>query len=308
MPRHEGSSGQEIADVIRAWQPRRLDPQQSEALAAAMPQVREWVAASAPLSVRAARRRLWATTRLAVWAHREIGTVDPAVVLHPHNVQHFVAHVCADRPAGWRRTARVALTRVGRAVNLPHWAPDAPSLGRCDVADPYSAHDERGFVLAAALPGRANRIARMWVVCAALGAGLRGPEIAGCGTDEIVAVGTDRLGVHIRGRNPRLVPLRAAYTDTARQVLAEAPSGSFLSGTSRQPAHQIAHRLIASGESLVLRRARSTWLTAHLRAGTPLWALRVIAGPVSADTLNALLGRIAADSPGEDAAAEGLRA
>ena len=63
---------------------------------------------------------------------------------------------------------------------------------------------------------------------------------------------------------------------------------------------------IGRGRGLSLPRARSTWLTAHLRAETPLLALIEIARPLSAVTLNDLLATVAV-SP-EEAAAKGLRA
>ena len=44
---------------------------------------------------------------------------------------------------------------------------------------------------------------------------------------------------------------------------------------------------------LSLRRARNTWLVAHLRANTPWLAACVIAGPVAAYKLNALMAYVA---------------
>ena len=41
--------------------------------------------------------------------------------------------------------------------------------------------------------------------------------------------------------------------------------------------------------ALSLRRARATWLTAHLEAGTPLPVLREMAGPLATATLDDLL-------------------
>ena len=56
-----------------------------------------------------------------------------------------------------------------------------------------------------------------------------------------------------------------------------------------------------------LRRARATWLTAHLVVGTPLLVLREIAGPLSAATLDDLLAAAHTISP-EQAVTEALRA
>ncbi len=58
---------------------------------------------------------------------------------------------------------------------------------------------------------------------------------------------------------------------------------------------------------LYLTRARSTWLQAHLLAGTPLAALRVIAGPLSLNTLTQLLSVATQNVDPEDAARQGLK-
>ena len=65
---------------------------------------------------------------------------------------------------------------------------------------------------------------------------------------------------------------------------------------------------IGRGRGLSLRRARNTWLTAHLHAETPLLALREMAGPLDVATLNGLLAASAASISAEQAAIKGLRA
>ena len=60
------------------------------------------------------------------------------------------------------------------------------------------------------------------------------------------------------------------------------------------------------GAGLVLRRARTTWLAAHIEAGTGLAVLRAIAGPVSPSTLTALMSETAAELDPLEAACRGL--
>ena len=60
--------------------------------------------------------------------------------------------------------------------------------------------------------------------------------------------------------------------------------------------------------NLSLRRARATWLTAHLVAGTPPLVLRKIAGPVSAATMDDLLAATGHTVSPEQAVIKGLRA
>lgn len=59
--------------------------------------------------------------------------------------------------------------------------------------------------------------------------------------------------------------------------------------------------------SLSLRRARATWLTAHLVAGTPLPVLREVAVPLSAATLDDLLAATPAVTA-DQAVTEALKA
>ena len=73
------------------------------------------------------------------------------------------------------------------------------------------------------------------------------------------------------------------------------------------PPARAANRIRIGDMSLSLRRARSTWLTAHLEAGTSLPVLREVAGPLAAATLDDLLGATTDVSP-EQAVTEALRA
>ena len=277
-------------------------------LGVVMVHVRCWVAAAAPASAKTARTLMWATTRLAVWAYLALGSVDPTIVLHPHNIQHFVSHVSADRSPAWRHAARSALCRVGRAANRDGWAPSLPQFGRPGRPRPYSSEMEAGFGLAAVMPGRSHRVGRMWVVCAGFGAGLLGPEIAVAGPQDLLALAGGRVAVRVGGTNPRLVPLRSAYTDMALRASQAAEGARFIAAEGRNAVTSIAGRLTVAGEGLSLRRARVTWLAAHVTAGTSLAALHVISGRVGTQTLDSVLAHLAADMSPEQAALEGLQA
>ena len=273
-----------------------------------MPLVRAWVTAAAPASVSTAKTLLWATTRLAVWAYLTLSSVDPTVVLHPHNVQHFTTVVCKKRSQRYRHAARSALCRVGRAANPDGWDPLVPEFGRKGVPAPYSYETEAGFGLAAVMPGRSHRVARMWVVVGSLGAGLLGPQIAEAGPQNLVAMIGGRVGVQIGGDKPRLVPVRAAYTDLALRASQAADGDRFITGKGRNAVTSVTGRLTVAGEGLSLRRARVSWLAAHVTAGTNLAALHIISGRAGAQTLDSVLAHVAADMSPQDAAIEGLKA
>ena len=76
----------------------------------------------------------------------------------------------------------------------------------------------------------------------------------------------------------------------AQQRVFIPPIGSS-QATTAHAVHVVTRRLgPVNTQGLSLRRARSTWLSAHLVAGTPLASLRRVAGPLSSNTLDGLLG------------------
>ncbi len=168
-------------------------------------------------------------------------------------------------------------------------------------------------MLAANLPKR-NRVGRRWVVCASLGAGMTGAEAVLSMPKDLVELNGGRLAVTVRGLNPRLVPIRAAYTSLAREAVKAAGSARFVQGDNDNAAALIAAKISGRPTSareathLSLRRARNTWLVAHLRATTPWPVLRVIAGPVSAYKLNALMAHDAEGFDPDEAVQRGLSA
>ena len=92
--------------------------------------------------------------------------------------------------------------------------------------------------------------------------------------------------MRVRGRNRRLVPIRTDYTDLARAATNASATDRFVPTNARNIVHNTVSKL---EPRLSLPRARSTWLVAHLTAGTPLGVLRMIGGPLSANTLDGLL-------------------
>lgn len=295
-----------VEAVLESWYPRCLSPDEEAVVAEVLPAVRSWVVAAAPASPKAARTLLWATLRLAVWGYRSLGSTDPEVVLDPHNVEHWSNYFNKHRPDRWRRDARARVRQVSRAVKPQAWPPRPLALVPPTVAKPYSRIEEEAFALDASMPGRAHRAARMWVVCASFGAGMRGPEIRSVGPQDLVDLPDGRVGVDVAGRHSRLVPLRAEYTAMALQA-ADAVTGSkFIASDGQDPVQTIARRIGPSG--LALRRARSTWLAAHIVANTPLAALHTVAGQLSVQTLGELIEQARAGLTPHQAAHQALGA
>ncbi|MDE0231077.1 MAG: hypothetical protein OXI56_01310 [bacterium] len=299
----------EVQAKVISWRPANSTEADLGAVEPLLPTVRAWVELARPREVRQAARYMRAAVGIAEWADRSLGTLDPTVVLDPRNVEYWSMKLNSHQSVRWRERTRSALRVLGRAVNPQGWPPPTQKVGRQDVARPYTPREERVFRLASRLPGRDNRARRLWVVAAALGAGLSGVEIAAAHTGDLLDIGNGRLAIEVRGRNLRLTPLRQDYTDLARASADMAATERFIGGDIHNAVHSVTRRLDpGNGQGFSLRRARSTWLTAHLVAGTPLALLRKVAGPLSANTLDGLLGYAAASTDDQTAVTGALDA
>ena len=259
----------------------------------------------------AARRLMWALAPFGAWAYKTLGSFT-AHSVNDRNVEVWVMSVNGHRPQGWRNASRAALRQVGRTVNPAGWPETPDAVGRPPACAPYNAAEEALLMVAARLPGVDDPAAALWVAAASCGAGMRGPEIGAAEIGDLTEVGEGRLVVQVRGRDSRLVPIRACWTDAARQavqLVKERPEACprFICSRDRNAAARAANRVNFGDTSLSLRRARATWLTAHLEAGTPLPVLREVAGPLSAATLDDLLAATSAVTT-ERSVTEALRA
>ena len=299
----------DVTVVLERWHPGGWTDDDRQVLEPLMGTVRDWVAAARPQNAERARWFLRCTAGLTVWVYRSLGTTDVRTVLRPENVEYWVFKVNSHRSMGWRENVLWTLRTVGRAVYAEAWPSPARQIGRSAIAVPYTAREELAFRRTAKLPGRLNRTQRLWIVAGALGAGLQGKQVATARVEDLSEVDTGRLAVRVRGKNPRLTPIRNQYTALARLAVQGAGEGRFVQNGGRNLVYNICARLDpGDGEGLVLRRTRSTWLLAHLAAGTPLPALKQIAGPVSMNTLDGLLGNMELTLDHTEAAREALRA
>ncbi|MDE0233981.1 MAG: hypothetical protein OXM62_03135 [bacterium] len=289
----------DVTDVLERWRPANWNKSDLRTLEALLPAVRGWVRQTEPSDAAKTRRLLLAASGIAVWALRSFGNTDPTVVFHPSNIEAWTMTVCSDKSMRWRETTRSRLRAMGRVVNPDGWPSPTRQVGRQQIAQPYKPVEERVFRLVGGLPGGATRRQRLWIVCGSLGAGLRGTEIAACRTGDLENIADGRLAVRVRGRHPRLVPIRADYTDLAQAAISASAKDRLVFPDSGDVVHTTARRL---RPALSFRRARSTWLVAHLTAGTPLGVLRRVAGPVALSTLDELLP-FAADAVDDQTAA-----
>jgi hypothetical protein len=98
------------------------------------------------------------------------------------------------------------------------------------------------------------------------------------------------LAVRFPEPSPRLVPIRARYTDMVREAVELSGGGRFLERGSREKGphgrwvdmHEVwrAAEVIGIGQ-LQPARMRNTWICAHLSNGTPLPHLAKLCGFVN---------------------------
>ena len=272
-----------------------------------MPEARRIVALVGPADVHEYRRLMRAVTELVAWRVRSGEAFDPEVDLHPDGIDYFVNRVCVDRSDGWRRDRQWVLGRIGRLV-VPRLHPvKRRGVGASRGVDPYSVIEQEALLVIAGLACDLGRVEQGWLVVAALGAGLKGPEVKAARPGDVFDAGDGRLGVRVRGRHERVVPIRERYVQTAIAVVEASSGGPFIADGAPNSVHKIASRIeTPRGLSLSLVRGRHTWLKAHLVAGTPLAALLRIAGPVSLVTCTQLLGSAAQEITDDTAFAQGL--
>lgn len=304
----------EALAMIESWTSLSVKEADKAILAKVMPEVRRLVAATAPQTPGAAKQLLWALTPMAIKMYRRFGVFGAATVNHD-NVEIWVSRINATRPRGWAYLARAALKRIGLAVNPAGWPTQPKSRSRAPAVAGYPPLEELLYIDAAALPGFWNPEGRRWVVAGALGAAMSGPELTAAEIGDLHELGNGHLAVQVRGRNARQVPIRGCCVDLVRQAVAiveQRPPGSddrFVIATDKNSAARLATNVsIGRGRGFSLRRARNTWLTAHLRAETPLVALNELAGPLSAATLNDLLASSGVSITAKQAVCKGLGA
>ena len=302
--------------AIESWRPRFPRREDVADVGVVLPTVQKWVAATVPQTPGTAALLMRKTTDYALWGWRTTGCLREDVLLIPDNIEHYIHVVHEKKEGGWKNNTRTILRRVARAVNPDDWPLKPLGIGSRVIKPPYAASEEQTFIAVAPLPGRRDRLARIVVVCFSLGAGMSATETRLARPEDLREMPGGRLAVTVRGEQPRLVPIRSDYTELAREALDVAHERGvdrFLYGHS-SIASDVAYRLLGNRrvdpnvETFSIRRARNTWLSAHLRAGTPVPVLRRFSGRLSQRTLDVLAQRIADDLDPWQAANKGLAA
>ena len=281
-------------------------------LAEIQPVAQRCLRSAAPRNRDQAQELLRAMYPYLEWALRKRETLSKGTIWHPNTVDDYLDDVKNERSLPWRQNHRIFLARVGRAANPTGWPRRPAPLNRSPFAQAYSAAREGALCLAAELRCRQQGgAAELFTVVGSMGAGMSGTEIADAEPCHIIDLTEDRLGINVAGEHERVAPIRAPYTALAELAVRSANGQPFIAKTSDNDnaVYRAAERVVVENAGhLNFPRARNTWLSAHLRAGTDLADLARFSRPVKADTLTALLKIAARDIDPMEAALRGLKA
>jgi len=282
--------GDPVARLLDTYRPGRIDPERWDQ---SMGEFVRLQILRLNVGLEVARDLAWALAYLADWCVDEHIPLEVDRVLDPDTVERYCAEGFRGSPSA-TGTVRSHLRRLGPALTATApWAPPPPSYERTKLPPPYSEAELALITrdVHRQATGLACHSARA-VLALGLGVGLDGRW----NTEVEVSHLRRRSGIleiAIPAPNARLVVARDRYA-AELLALAEAVGTGPLVGRvvdHKNAASRIANEtVIDQGRlRLVTGRLRSTWLVAHLEAGTQFPVLLEAAGLKSFGTLNDLL-------------------
>jgi integrase len=227
------------------------------------------------------------------------------VVLTVASIERFIQRGTPGWSHAARRTARSNLLFLAKAVLAP--APALVPLGRERARSPYSDAEVAAYLsLADAQPTLGRRQRASGLIAFGAGAGLIGADLRLVRGHDVVA----RCGgvlVVVKGRRPRLVPVRAELAPRALAAARWAGPG-FVVGGAEPTRRNVTSPLIASLAGgadlprLSLGRLRSTWV-ARCAADIGLATFMAAAGITCSQRLGDVVAHL---EPGDEVAAVAL--
>ena len=242
------------------------------------------------------RRCIRALAYLASWCVDQHVALDIEHVLDPDTVERYCAEGLSGTEASVSRV-RGDLRRLGRTLTATApWEPLPVPLARTKLPPPYSRAEL--LVIERDIARQATKLRRttaraMWLL--GLGAGLDGrwnTKVKGTAVSKVGDVAV----VAVPDPVSRLVVVRAAYSEALLELAAEVGEGLLVGErkVSKNSPSEFAADITVDGGRLEFSpaRLRSTWLAAHLEAGTQLPVLLRAAGMRTFGSLGDLLGHV----------------
>ena len=260
----------------------------------------------APVNEDEAARYISAVAWLTMWSVEPGGLpLDRAIIFSAANRRRFLERGYTSRGAESRVGISYLLERI--ASDLLTFDPARPGVRATKPTEPfapYSSTEIARFRSQTMTRSTALKRAR-WRALLTLGAGLAlsASEIMSAQVPDVEDNG-DHLVMHVGGGQRSVVCL-AAWESELRTLLNDPEVDTFLYPKivrPKNPAFQAAQFIgIAAnpGEGFKIERLRSTWIVAHVDAGTPLVPLMEALGVKSLSTLERLAPYFARPSDDE---------
>jgi integrase len=251
--------------------------------------VKEAVRSFNPKTVSVARAYLAAASTFVHWTWQTAGLdIDAGVFTH-HNVARFVNQVMRSK-SDWyqyhtaQRLNRLVTHLTGRKTSQLD-GPDSRA------AHPYSQEELLEFRSSAVRRSNAARRGNARVLLGlGAGAGLSAAEIALAKVGDVRAEARD-LQVNVRGRHPRLVPVRLEWQETLRLGLNDRTEDDWAFAGYRIPQYpaRVIHQFHLDDRTESTpqpTRLRATWLVQLLQTGAPINVVLNLAGLAEAVSLS----------------------
>lgn len=207
--------------------------------------------------------------------------LDGAVLWTVDAIEQWVADGVRGCSEGTVRNRRTQLLAVSRALMPSEHGAKVSALNTKSTSRPYSSEEmkaHRAWAMSQPAGIKRHRAMLMLTLCG--GAGLHSREV---GLIEHADVQVDDLGIfiHVRGDNPRAVPLAKEWERWMAKVMKERPRDERLWGAGarkddRKLLSDFTERAVGSSPSG--QRLRNTWIVGHLVAEVPIQDLMWAAG------------------------------
>ena len=264
--------------------------------------VKEAIRSFNPKTVSVARAYLAAAAPFVHWSWQTAGLdIDAGVFTH-HNVARFVSQVMSSKSDWYQYHTAQRLNRL--VTHLTGKKTSQLNGPNSRAAHPYSREELLEFRSSAVRRSNAARRGNARVLLGlGAGAGLSAAEIALAKVSDVRAEGSD-LQVNVRGRHPRLVPVRLEWQETLRLGLRDrieddwAFAGYRIPQYSARVIHQF-HLDDRTESTPQPTRLRATWIVQLLQTGAPVNIVLTLAGLAEAVSLNRYVRALPPTSPDE---------
>lgn len=280
----------ELQQLLDDYSPASITPTTFEAVKPTMIGVMRRTTTTGAEKFRQQRQYV---AQLAAWSHEHGLPLEPELLLTVGRISAFITSPrCAHLSDASRADLRSDLLEIAKQANPVYdGIPRPQPIPRPRVKPPYLPGEVATIVRVARNQDTTGRRRSM---CAAvglgLGAGLDSTDIKPLRRRHIVDVSVDEMDVHVPGRRPRIVPIRAQYIALVREGLVGLRPNDLVIGRT-EDRKDVVNRVVAHAvipttcPHIEQTRLRATYLSELIQISIPLLDLLDAAGLKSVQTL-----------------------